>query len=151
MGLFSKKTKEDKDKSAKQIKSSDQPVAKISSKKASVKDAPNKEVKKSVVKNYGIKKSKSAYRILIRPVISEKTTMGAAFNKYVFEVAPGANKVAIKQAILEIYGVSPVSVNIIKSQGKFVRLGRRTGRTKDIKKAIVTLKEGDSIKLYEGI
>lgn len=151
MGLFSKKSKEDKDKPAKQVKSDDKKTVKAPAKKAEVKAAPKKEVKKAVSTKVDNKVAKTAYRVLLRPIISEKTTMGASLNKYVFEVAPTANKVEIKQAVSEAYGVMPVSVNIIKKKGKKVRRGRHTGRTKDIKKAIVTLKKGDSIKLYEGI
>lgn len=90
-------------------------------------------------------------KYLIKPVISEKSTMVNALNKYIFEVSRDANKVEIKKAIQELYNVRPTSVNIIISDGKYVRYGRNYGQTKKIKKAIVTLKKGDSIKLYEGI
>lgn len=91
------------------------------------------------------------YRILIKPLISEKATMVNALNKYVFSVALKANKVEIKKAIEELYHVVPVSINILRSSGKLVRSNRGYGQRKAIKKAIVTLKKGDSIKLYEGI
>ncbi|MBT4648870.1 50S ribosomal protein L23 [bacterium] len=87
----------------------------------------------------------------MRPVISEKATMANQENKYIFEVAIKANKIEIKKAIEEIYGVTPIAVNVMNQRGKFVRFGRKTGRTKDTKKAIVTLKKGDSITIYEGI
>ncbi|MFA6253519.1 MAG: 50S ribosomal protein L23 [Patescibacteria group bacterium] len=90
-------------------------------------------------------------KYLVKPVISEKSTMVNALNKYVFEVSIDANKVEIKKAIQELYNVRPISVNIINSAGKSVRSGRNYGQTKKVKKAIVTLKKGDSIKLYEGI
>ena len=90
-------------------------------------------------------------KYLVKPVISEKSTMVNALNKYVFEVSIDANKVEIKKAIQELYNVRPISINIINSAGKVVRSGRNYGQTKKVKKAIVTLKKGDSIKLYEGI
>lgn len=74
-----------------------------------------------------------------------------ALNKYIFEVSRSANKVEIKKAIQELYNVRPLSVNIINSDGKKVRSGRNYGQTKRIKKAIVTLQKGDTIKLYEGL
>jgi large subunit ribosomal protein L23 len=88
---------------------------------------------------------------LIKPLISEKSTMVNALNKYIFEVSRSANKVEIKKAIQELYNVRPLSVNIINSAGKKVRSGRNYGQTKRVKKAIVTLQKGDTIKLYEGL
>lgn len=90
-------------------------------------------------------------KYLIKPVISEKSTMVNALNKYIFEVSQDANKVEVKKAIQELYNVRPTNVNIIISDGKYVRYGRNYGKTKKVKKAIVTLRKGDSIKLYEGI
>ena len=72
-------------------------------------------------------------------------------NKYFFEVAKNANKIEVAKAIQEIYGVKPVSVNIIRMQGKKVGQGRTRGKRKDWKKAIITLKKGESIKVYEGV
>ncbi|OGY94216.1 MAG: 50S ribosomal protein L23 [Candidatus Komeilibacteria bacterium RIFOXYC1_FULL_37_11] len=83
--------------------------------------------------------------------MSEKATISVSDGKYTFEVSGDSNKVAIKKAIEEIYGVRPIGVNIINQCGKNVRFGRKFGQTKNVKKAIVTLKKGDSIKLYEGI
>lgn len=95
--------------------------------------------------------TKDAYRILLKPVITEKGTYLNSENKYVFEVAPHANKISIKKAIWHLYGVKPLRVNIIKLPGKKIRYGRIQGRTKNIKKAIVTLKKGETIKVYEGV
>ena len=137
MGLFSKKTKDDKKDTAKKTD-------------AKVKVADKKAVTKKVVKKSD-KKAGEAYRFLLRPIISEKATVGAADGKYTFEVSMDANKVAIKKAVEEVYGVVPTDVNIMNKIGKKVRSGRKYGRTKRIKKAVVTLRKGDSIKLYEGI
>ncbi len=97
------------------------------------------------------KQTIQAYRVLLKPVISEKATIGASINKYTFEVAVDANKVEIKKAIEVVYNVVPKSVTIVNQRGKYVRFGKYSGVTKRVKKAIITLKKGDSIKLYEGI
>ena len=154
MGLFSKKT---------QVK--DEPVVKpepvkVAKKTEEKKPAKVAETKKEAKKPAPAKKSETtstkkgygtAYRILVRPVISEKATMVNSLNKYIFEVGLKANKIEIKKAIEEIYGVTPKAINIINQRGKFVRFGRKQGRTKNTKKAIITLKKGESITIYEGI
>ena len=149
MGIFNKKTKDEKTDSKPVVKAEEKKVVakKPEEKKATVKKAVKKTTApKSAKAGYG-----TAYRILMRPVISEKATMANQENKYIFEVAIKANKIEIKKAIEEIYGVTPIAVNVMNKRGKFVRFGRKTGRTKDTKKAIVTLKKGDSITIYEGI
>ncbi|MDO8669150.1 MAG: 50S ribosomal protein L23 [Candidatus Buchananbacteria bacterium] len=89
--------------------------------------------------------------ILIRPLITEKATNLGQSNKYVFEVSNQANKIQVAQAIEAKYGVKPVKVNVLNNLGKIVRHGRNTGKTKDWKKAIVTLPEGKNIKIHEGV
>lgn len=85
--------------------------------------------------------------VLIRPRISEKAALQSGGNSYIFDVAQSANKIEIKKAIKEIYNVSPIKVNIIhvKSKQKIVR--GILGRAASFKKAIVFLKDGDSIEL----
>ena len=61
------------------------------------------------------------------------------------------NKVEVKKAIRTIYNVEPIKVNIANFSGKSVRYGRIKGKTKNWKKAIVTLKQGDKIEVYEGV
>ncbi|MFA5075815.1 MAG: 50S ribosomal protein L23 [Patescibacteria group bacterium] len=95
--------------------------------------------------------TKEAYRYLLRPIMTEKVSNLGALGKYVFEVAPQANKVEISKAIVALYGVKPVKVNIIRLLGKSVRYGRTTGKTKDWKKAVITLKAGETIQVYEGV
>ncbi|MFA4833915.1 MAG: 50S ribosomal protein L23 [Patescibacteria group bacterium] len=99
------------------------------------------------------KKSKfsRAYRILLKPMVTEKATNLGVLNKYVFAVSPKANKIEIAQAIEAVYGVKPVGVNIMRAEGKTVRSGRTFGRRKDWKKAIVALPAGKTIKVYEGV
>ena len=88
-----------------------------------------------------------AYRILMHPVFTEKTSRLHALNQFVFAVAPKASKVAIAQAVRDLYGVKPESVRIILSLGKAVRFGKYNGKEKNVKKAIVTLKSGDAITI----
>jgi large subunit ribosomal protein L23 len=93
------------------------------------------------------KPTKIAHQVLIKPIITEKATALEAQNKYVFEVAPSANKIEIKKAIKELYNIEPLKIRIIKVKGKFVRYGKARGRTKNWKKAIITLKKGEKIEL----
>lgn len=92
-----------------------------------------------------------AYRVIAKPLITEKTTDLAQLNKYVFVVPVSANKRSVAERIFGIYGVNPVKVNIIKRAGKVVRNGRRFGQMKSYKKAIVTLAVGEKIEVYEGV
>jgi len=98
-----------------------------------------------------VKKHGIAYRILVKPIITEKSGDLGVHNKYVFEVAINANKIDVAKSIEEVYGVMPRKVNIIKKQGKRVRFGRLHGKRKDTKKAIVTLPQGKTINVYEGV
>ncbi len=88
-----------------------------------------------------------ADRILVRPVVTEKSTMGQALGQYTFMVSDRANKVDVRQAVFHVYGVMPVSVNITSLPGKWVRYGRSTGRTVARKKAVVTLPAGKKIDI----
>lgn len=98
-----------------------------------------------------IGKTAQAYRILIRPMVTEKAAEMGALGKYVFMVNPKMNKVEVKKAIRSVYGVDPVGVHILNFEGKYVRYGRSFGKRKDWKKAVVTLKPGDKIEIYEGV
>lgn len=89
--------------------------------------------------------------IIIRPVISEKSTRLMEGNKYTFIVHPRANKSQIKKAVEAIFKVSVTKVNTVKVRGKLRRQGRTQGYTPARKKAIVTLKPGDKIQIVEGL
>lgn len=89
--------------------------------------------------------------VIVKPLISEKAATLASDNQYVFVVEKNANRIQVRNAIKGLYGVEPVSVNIMNVQGKKVRFGRRKGKRSDWKKAIVTLPEGQSINVYEGV
>ena len=89
--------------------------------------------------------------VLIRPLITEKTTAMMQDNKYTFKVALGANKTEIRQAVEAIFNVKVVNVNTIRVFGKTKRMGKSEGKRSDYKKAIVKLAEGNTIPLFEGM
>jgi large subunit ribosomal protein L23 len=91
------------------------------------------------------------YEVLRRPLITEKSTALQAQNKYAFEIADGANKLMIKQAVEKAFKVTVMGVNVITMRGKTRRVGRRQVQTSPWKKAIVTLKMGDKIEFFEGV
>ncbi len=89
--------------------------------------------------------------VLIRPLITEKTSMMMQENKYAFQVALNANKVEIRQAVEQIFDVKVLSVNTVRVLGKIKRMGRTQGKRSDYKKAIVKLAEGQTIEFFEGM
>lgn len=89
--------------------------------------------------------------IIIRPVISEKSYAQMAEGKYTFRVALTANKVQIRQAIEKIFNVKVDRVATMRVLGKTKRMGRTQGKRSDWKKAIVTLKAGQTIEFFEGL
>ena len=91
----------------------------------------------------------SAYRILIRPVFTEKSSRLESQGKYVFIVSRDANKVEVARAVRDLYGVKAASVRILNAKGKSVRFGRTQGKEQDLKKAIVTLKAGETLTVIE--
>ena len=95
---------------------------------------------------------KNPHDIILRPVLTEKAYDGLADKRYVFEVAIGANKIEIKQAVEAVFGVKVASVNTLRTLGKIKRQGRTVGRTPEIKKAYVTLKKDSKpIEFFEGM
>jgi large subunit ribosomal protein L23 len=89
------------------------------------------------------------YKIIKRPIITEKTTNLKKQNKYVFEVDINATKSQIKQAVEKLFNVNVVDVRTMIMKGKLRRYGRYEGYKPDWKKAIVTLKSGQIIKQIE--
>ena len=85
--------------------------------------------------------------IIIAPVITEKSAAQAESNVYTFKVSKDANKIEIKKAIEEAFGVTVVKINTLITKAKDKRVGKYTGKTKTFKKAFVTLKDGDKIEL----
>lgn len=152
MAIFGKKTTKDEKKA--DGKSANVANDKKEEKKASMKDlyeggastkteGGKKEVR---TRKYG-----NAYKVLVRPLVTEKASIQGAEGKYFFEVGKQANKIEIAKAIQEVYGVKPISVNVIRMGGKNVKYGKKTGQRKDWKKAIITLAKGQTIKVYEGV
>ena len=91
------------------------------------------------------------YEVLRRPLVTEKGALLQAEGKYIFEVAGKANKTQIKQAVETAFKVKVISVNVMTVHGKERRIGRRLVQTAPWKKAVVTLKPGDSIELFEQV
>ena len=89
--------------------------------------------------------------ILLKPIITEKTSAMMQDNKYTFKVALGANKVEIRQAVEAIFKVKVISVNTIRVCGKTKRMGKSEGKRSDYKKAIVKLATGNTIPVFEGM
>ncbi len=94
--------------------------------------------------------------ILIKPIVTEKMTAQAdKFNRYGFIVAKNANKLQIKKAVEDLYGVTVAEVNTLRYGGKlktrYTKSGVMSGRTAAAKKAIVTLAEGNAIDFYSNI
>ncbi|MCL2671470.1 MAG: 50S ribosomal protein L23 [Clostridiales bacterium] len=94
----------------------------------------------------------SPYDIIIAPILSEKSYDQIAGKTYTFKVARGANKVEIRKAVEEIFGVTVASVHTVNKQGKMKRQGRTEGRTPATKKAYVKLTANSKgIELFDGI
>lgn len=91
----------------------------------------------------------NAYRVLERPLVTEKSSMFAEHGQYVFAVNITANKVEVADAVEKVYGVRPIRVRMQVLQGKQVRYGRNSGSTKAWKKAVVTLPKGKTIDVFE--
>lgn len=89
--------------------------------------------------------------VLIRPLVTEKSTQLMAENQYAFRVALTANKYQIRDAVEKIFKVKVTNVNTVRMSGKKKRMGRFEGHRPDWKKAIVTLAEGDRIEIFEGL
>ncbi len=92
-----------------------------------------------------------SYKIIRKPIITEKATKLSEFNKVVFEVAHASNKHEIKSAVEKLFSVKVKSVNIIKIKGKVKRFKGVLGKRNDIKKAIITLEVGNSIDISAGV
>jgi large subunit ribosomal protein L23 len=93
----------------------------------------------------------TAYQTIVRPIVTEKSS--AAYqdrSEYTFEVHPDANKIAIKQAVEQLFGVKVTGVWTMNQRGKTRRVGKTVGTRSNWKKAIVKLREGDTIEIFEG-
>ena len=91
-----------------------------------------------------------ASQVILTPIVSEKSYEATTRGSYTFKVHPDAHKTQIRQAVEELFEVKVASVNIIKVQSKPKRRGFVTGRRPGWKKAIVELREGYEIEIFEG-
>ena len=91
------------------------------------------------------------YDTVVSPVITEKATMASEENKVVFNVSPTATKPEIKAAVEKLFGVKVTAVNTLVRKGKTKRFRGRIGRQSDVKKAVVTLEDGQSIDVTTGL
>ena len=126
-------------------------VSKTAKAGSSVKKTVTKKKSTEVNNKVEITKGKISYNVLMHPLMTEKINLQMSVNQYSFAVNSRSNKVEIKKAIQETYGVNPTKVRIMNVLGKSVRSGRgqSTHRT-NWKKAIVTLPTGKKIDIYEG-
>jgi len=90
-------------------------------------------------------------RVLIRPVVTEKSTRLQEENKFTFEVLLEANRGQVKQAVEKLFDVKVLKVNMVRTPGKRKRFRQRLVQERAHKKAIVTLKPGDKLALFEGV
>jgi len=143
-------------KAVKKVKTSTTKTSTPKTSASSMKDLYNENDKKK-----GSTKAKSVFKrpggktlaskVLVKPLITEKATNLVEQNKYAFIVALNSNKIEIAKAVKDIYGVEVTAVNVIRMQGKRVARGKVKGKRSDFKKAIVSLKKGQNIELYEGV
>lgn len=138
LDIFKKKNKE---------KEKEKEVKKPSKVKRVKKIKEIKEKKEKKVKEKIKPKTQATFRILKEPHITEKTTYLTEFNQYTFKIWPKTNKIEVKKAIENLYGVDVVSVRIIKIPPKRRRSGRITGWKKGYKKAIIKIKKGQKIEV----
>jgi large subunit ribosomal protein L23 len=92
------------------------------------------------------------HKILVKPLVTEKSMQSLQeSNRVSFKVKRDANKIQVRTAVEQIFEVTVESVNMVTVRGKKKKFGRSVGQSKDWKKAIVKLKEGDKIELFEGV
>lgn len=115
--------------------------AKPRKKKVSTKKVEKKEI--------ALSQASVAHKVLLKPRVTEKSYAAASLNKYIFQVSALATKVLVRKAIKEVYGVEVEDVHMIRIPAKKRNFGRNVGYKSSIKKAIVTLKEGDVIDVMQ--
>ena len=89
--------------------------------------------------------------IIIKPILTEKTTFLGEMGKYAFRVHGDSNKLDIRRAVEELFRVDVVAVNVSRVRGKWRRFGKSRGRRSDWKKAVVSLAPGNTITIFEGV
>ena len=97
-------------------------------------------------------KAKAAdYDVLVRPIVTEKSTLGSEHGQVTFQVSIDATKPQIKAAVEGIFGVKVKAVNTLRQQGKVKRFRGKIGKRPDFKKAIITLADGEMIDITTGV
>jgi large subunit ribosomal protein L23 len=108
-----------------------------------------KAAKKAVAaKTWTPKVTALATRTIIGPIATEKVAKLSEGNVVAFKVAKDANRIAVRQAVRDLYGIMPLSVNVVRVHGKIVRFGGRESRQSDWKKAYVILPKGQTIDIF---
>lgn len=115
------------------------------------KDEKASSVKEKTDATAALSLASVAHKTIIRPVVTEKSTVAQSANTYTFMVNRAATKLQIKQAIKELYGVAAKKIRTILIQGKTVRFSKGYGRRSDYKKALVTVEKGSELKIHEGV
>lgn len=121
-------------------------LSKKENKKENVKTS---EISAKPVSGKGSESSVDAYRILIKPLVTEKSYKMNSLGKYAFKVNTRANKISVSKAIEKVYGVKVDKVNIVSMKGKPKNFGKISSKTSNWKKAVVTLKKGEVIQGME--
>ncbi|MEK7108097.1 MAG: 50S ribosomal protein L23 [Patescibacteria group bacterium] len=125
------------------------------SKDASKKEAPQKKAKAAdeapKKTKRDVKATSHAYRVLLKPLVTEKAAHHASGGVYTFRVANDVGKVEVREAVKALYGVVPRRVNMVSVHGKRVRFGRTMGQRGAWQKAYVFLKKGEHLDVYEGV
>ncbi len=98
-----------------------------------------------------LKAKNKHFDLLLKPVVTEKSTLGVENNQVTFKVAINATKPEIKEAVEQVFGVKVNAVNTLRQQGKVKRFRGVVGKRPDYKKAIVTLAEGETIDITTGV
>ena len=129
----------------------DKPAKKPAAKKAPAKKAVKKEEATTTETSQAKSGNMLSNTLLRMPHVSEKAARLADRGTYVFRVAAHAEKISVKKAVEALYGVKVDSVRIINVSGKPYGRGKRVSYRQDVKKALVTLKKGQTIALYEGV
>lgn len=110
-----------------------------------------KATKKKKQKKVEPKVHSAAFRVLQSPIVTEKTALQETKGVYTFKVSKSADKHQVKKAIEDVYGVTPEKVRMINVLGKNSRSGHSMKKKSEYKKAIISLKSGDSIQIFEGV
>lgn len=101
-------------------------------------------------KKGGVLADARLYDVIVRPLVTEKTTAAAEQNKVVFKISPTATKNDVKSAVESIFKVTVLKVNTVNVEGKKKKFGGRQGQRSDFRKAIVTLAAGSTIDFAAG-